>query len=139
MENSTNLTGKFLIALPGMGDPRFLQAVIYICSHTPDGTMGLIINKAKGPFKLSDMLEQAGINGDVVTADTPVLSGGPVDIDRGFVLHSPDYVHDDTSLRLSDTLMLTTTRDVLEAMVTEGAPQKAVLAVGYAGWSCSCP
>ena len=92
--------------------------------------MGLIINKAKGPFKLSDMLEQAGINGDVVTADTPVLSGGPVDIDRGFVLHSPDYVHDDTSLRLSDTLMLTTTRDVLEAMVTEGAPQKAVLAVG---------
>lgn len=134
MEETTNLTGKFLIALPGMGDPRFHQAVIYVCSHGADGTMGIMINKSKGPFLLSNMLEQAGIEGDVTVADTPVLSGGPVDLDRGFVLHSPDYIKDDSSLKLSETLMLTATRDVLEALVTDAAPSRAVLAVGYSGW-----
>ena len=134
MDTITNLKGKFLIALPAMGDPRFKQAVIYVCSHDQDGTMGLMINKQKGPLRLSNMLEQAGIDGPAPTADTPVLIGGPVDIDRGFVLHSPDYNKDDTSIKLSDTLMLTANRDILDALVTEAAPNKAILAVGYSGW-----
>lgn len=134
MNDVTNLTGKFLIALPGMGDPRFKQAVIYVCSHDRAGAMGLMINKQNGMFTLSDMLEQADIDGAEVAGDYPVLSGGPVDIDRGFVLHSSDYFNEDCSVKLSDTLNLTATRDVLEALATEDAPSQAVLAVGYSGW-----
>ena len=97
----TRLTGQFLIALPDMADPRFEKAVIYICSHDSSGAMGLIINKSKGPLILSDMLEQIGIEGSVSVADSPVLDGGPVDIDRGFVLHTADYFKPDSSLRLT--------------------------------------
>ena len=130
----TRLTGQFLIALPDMADPRFEKAVIYICSHDSSGAMGLIINKSKGPLILSDMLEQIGIEGSVSVADSPVLDGGPVDIDRGFVLHTADYFKPDSSLRLSETLALSSTKDVLESLISEEAPDQAVLAVGYSGW-----
>ena len=100
MEDITNLGGKFLIALPGMGDPRFSKSVIYMCSHTSDGAMGIIINKAKGDILISDLLDQVGIEGAVTVADTAVLDGGPVDIDRGFVLHTADYYNSDTSTTL---------------------------------------
>jgi len=79
-------------------------------------------------------LENIGIEGDVKVANSPVLLGGPVDIDRGFVLHSSDYFKTETSLKLSDTLNLTSTKDILEALVKEEAPEKAMLAVGYSGW-----
>jgi len=128
------LTGQLLIATPAMGDHRFKDAVIYICSHDSSGAMGIIINKAKGTLQLSDMLSNIGIKGDVQVADTPVLNGGPVDIDRGFVLHSSDYFKTETSLKLSDTLHLTSTKDILEALVKDEAPEKAMLAVGYSGW-----
>ena len=90
--------------------------------------------KAGGALSLSDMLYNIGIEGDVQVADTPVLEGGPVDIDRGFVLHSADYFKIDSSLKLSDTLSLTSTKDILEALVENEAPEKAMLAVGYSGW-----
>ena len=80
------------------------------------------------------MLEQVGISGDVKVADAPVLNGGPVDIDRGFVLHSSDYFKPESSLIISDTLSLTSTKDVLESLVSEDHPRNAMLAVGYAGW-----
>ena len=128
------LKGRLLIATPDMGDPRFRSAVIYICSHDRSGAMGIIINKSKGRLNISDMLENIGIEGDVQIADTPVLNGGPVDIDRGFVLHSSDYFQADTSLKLSDTLNLTTTKDILISLVSDYAPEKAMLAVGYSGW-----
>lgn len=128
------LKGRLLIATPNMGDPRFRSAVIYVCSHDSSGAMGIIINKSKGALQLSDMLENIGIEGDVQVADTPVLNGGPVDIDRGFVLHSADYFKTETSLKLSDTLNLTSTKDILEALVKDEAPKKAMLAVGYSGW-----
>jgi len=132
------LTGRLLIATPQMGDPRFKDAVIYVCSHDRSGAMGIIINKqvikSGGALQLSDMLSNIGIEGDVKVADTPVLQGGPVDIDRGFVLHTSDYFKTDTSLKLSDTLNLTSTKDILEALVNDEAPEKAVLAVGYSGW-----
>jgi len=132
------LTGRLLIATPNMGDRRFKNAVIYICSHDQSGAMGIIINKqmvkSGDALSLSDMLYNIGIEGDVKVADTPVLEGGPVDIDRGFVLHSADYFKVDTSLKLSNTLSLTSTKDVLEALVKDEAPEKAMLAVGYSGW-----
>jgi putative transcriptional regulator len=136
--NNVKLTGRLLIATPEMGDPRFRSAVIYICSHDSSGAMGIIINKQviKGgdAISLSDMLDNIGIEGQVQVADTPVLEGGPVDIDRGFVLHSSDYFKINSSLKLSDTLSLTSTKDVLEVLVKEDAPKKAMLAVGYSGW-----
>ena len=133
--STINLTGQLIIATPEMGDPRFNRAVIYICSHDKDGAMGIMINKGRGGRMLSDMLINIGIEGDVRVADSPVLLGGPVDIDRGFVLHSADYFKSETSLKLTDTLNLTSTKDILEALVKESAPAKAVLAVGYSGWS----
>ncbi len=137
-DDDMKLTGRLLIATPEMGDPRFKSAVIYICSHDSSGAMGIVINKqvikAGGALQLSDMLSNIGIEGDVRVANTPVLEGGPVDIDRGFVLHSADYFKTETSLKLSDTLSLTSTKDVLEALVKDGAPKKAMLAVGYSGW-----
>lgn len=126
--------GQLLLATPDMGDPRFRFAVIYIVSHDRSGAMGIIINKGKSGLLISDLLDQIGIDGDVRVADTPVLSGGPVDIDRGFVLHSADYFKPETSLKVSDTLSLTSTKDVLEALVSDSAPERAMLAVGYAGW-----
>ena len=128
------LSGRLLIATPNMGDPRFKSAVIYICSHDSSGAMGIIINKSKGDLQLSDMLINIGIEGKVRVADTPVLLGGPVDIDRGFVLHSADYFKTETSLKLSDTLHMTSTKDILEALVLDAAPTRAMLAVGYSGW-----
>lgn len=136
--NAMKLTNRLLIATPQMGDPRFKDSVIYICSHDSSGAMGLVINKqmvkSGMAFQLSDMLSNIGIEGDVRVADTPVLEGGPVDIDRGFVLHSADYFKTETSLKLTDTLNLTSTKDVLEALVKDNAPAKAMLAVGYSGW-----
>jgi putative transcriptional regulator len=96
--------------------------------------MGIVINKGKAGLLISDLLDQIGIDGHVRVADTPVLNGGPVDIDRGFVLHSADYFKPETSLKISETLSLTSTKDVLEALVSDDAPSRAVLAVGYAGW-----
>jgi len=129
-----HLGGKFLVATPQMQDPRFARAVIYVCNHDKDGAMGLVINKTKD-MPLSKMLGHIGIEGEVKVADSPVLSGGPVDTNRGFVLHSPDFQNDKNSLKLTESLMMTSTKDVLEALVADHAPNKAVLAVGYAGWS----
>jgi len=117
-----------------MGDPRFRFAVIFIASHDKSGAMGLIINKGKSGLLISDLLDQVGIDGEVQVADRPVLNGGPVDIDRGFVLHSADYFKPDSSLKISETLSLTSTKDVLESLVSDDHPKNALLAVGYAGW-----
>lgn len=134
-DETISFQGRLLLATPDMGDPRFQFTVIYIVSHDRSGAMGIIINKSKGDLLISDLLDQIGIPGDVRVADTPVLRGGPVDIDRGFVLHSADYFKEETSLKLSDTLSLTSTKDILEALVSEkNAPEHAMLAIGYAGW-----
>ena len=125
---------SFLIATPNMGDPRFQFSVIYIASHDRSGAMGLIVNKGKSGMLISDLLDRVGIDGDVRVADTSVLNGGPVDIDRGFVLHSSDYFKPNSSLKISDTLSLTSTKDVLESLVSDNHPKNALLAVGYAGW-----
>lgn len=117
-----------------MGDPRFTRTVIFVCGHDESGSMGIVINKSKLDLNMSDMLEHIGVDGDIRVADSPVLDGGPVDIDRGFVLHSPDWFQDETSLKVTETTNLTSTKDVLEALVSDAAPKRAMLAVGYAGW-----
>ena len=131
---TTSLRNSFLLATPAMRDSRFRFAVVYIVSHDHSGAMGIIVNKRKSGLFISDLLEQIGISGDVQVADTPVLDGGPVDIDRGFVLHSSDYFKPESSLIISDTLSLTSTKDVLESLVSDHHPKNAMLAVGYAGW-----
>lgn len=126
--------GQYLIATPAMGDPRFQKTVIFLCAHDASGAMGLIVNRSKMDLMISDLLDHVGVEGDVKVADTPVLEGGPVDIDRGFVLHSSDWFRDDQTLKVSDDLGLSTTKDALEALVGDNAPDKAMLAIGYAGW-----
>lgn len=130
-----SFSNSFLIATPIMNDPRFSFSVIYLVSHDSSGAMGLVINRGKSDLKISDLLDQIGIVGEVKVADTAVLTGGPVDIDRGFVLHSSDYFKEDSSLKCSETLSLTSTKDVLESLVSEDHPENAMLAVGYAGWA----
>lgn len=129
-----DLTGKLLIAMPGMGDPRFSHAVVLLCSHTDDGAMGLIVNKPAEDVRLSDLLEQLDIEGELPASDMAVHFGGPVESGRGFVLHSPDYVSKLQSLDVSDDFAMTATLDILEDIASGGGPREAMMMLGYAGW-----
>lgn len=133
--STLDLSHKFLIALPGMGDHRFRRSVIYICHHDSGGAMGLIINKPKGDLTLSKLLPQIGIEGEVKIANRHVLQGGPVDIDRGFVIHSQDGEDAESKTTpLKHGLCLSSMRSTLEKLVSDQAPKKALLLIGYAGW-----
>jgi putative transcriptional regulator len=136
----TNLTGKILIAMPSLAEPTFAQSVIFLCAHSVDGAMGLIINKpmpgmnfmeiadrldlSKTPARLAEKLMQM-----------PVLMGGPVEQQRGFVLHSTEYPGGDGSLKVNDHFALTATTDILTDMARGHGPKRCLLALGYAGWS----
>lgn len=128
------LAGRFLIASPALLDRRFYQAVIYMCVHDSDHAMGIMINRPKPDLKLTEMLPHLGIDGAPWHENNAVLYGGPVEKDRGFVLHSRDFMDEDNSLPVSDTLAMTTSKQVLEALVRPSAPRHAVLALGYTGW-----
>ena len=126
------LTGHLLIAMPDMIDPRFTKSVIYICTHGPDGAMGLVINKPMGDITFHDLLKQLEI--DIPKKDNfEVLNGGPVDSGRGFMLHSGDYAQDET-LFISEQFALTATIDILKAVATGNGPKEQLLTLGYAGW-----
>ena len=126
------LTGQMLVAMPGMGDPRFERAVVYMCAHSEEGAMGLIVNKSLESLSFSHLLDQLGV--EDTDADMPILSGGPVETGRGFVLHSADYDRDGT-LTVSDGIRLTATIDVLRAIAEGKGPKERLLALGYAGWA----
>jgi putative transcriptional regulator len=128
----TSLAGELLLALPGIGDPRFEQAVIAMCLHQPDGAMGVGIGRLVPGLGLHALLKQLGIEPGVAP-DAPIHQGGPVETQRGFVLHSPDWRGDDT-LVVSDTMSLTTTLDVLRAIAAGEGPDHWLVALGYAGW-----
>ena len=130
----TDLTGKLLISMPDMGDPRFAQSVVLICSHSPEGAMGLIVNKCADEVRFSELLEQleVPINGDVKQA--PIHFGGPVETGRGFVLHSEDYASSSNSIRIPGGFRVTTTLDVLESLANGSGPEQSIMALGYAGW-----
>lgn len=137
MDAASNLTGKMLIAMPSMSDPRFERAVILICSHSDEGAMGLVVNRALEEVIFKDLLIQLGIDAGELTMDIPVRFGGPVEPGRGFVLHTvaaEEPPQDDGSMRIGEDLAMTTTRDILEDFAMGRGPQTAVLALGYAGW-----
>jgi putative transcriptional regulator len=130
---ATFLSNQFLIAMPGMDDPNFAQTVTLVCEHNAQGALGIVINRAL-PMTFGDVFRQLGLDPGAsrVTAD-PVLAGGPVQTDRGFVLHTPGPLWDST-LPVSDWLHLTTSRDILEALARGEGPASALIALGYAGW-----
>ena len=136
MDQSSNLTGKMLIAMPGMRDPRFEQSVILVCAHSEDGAMGLVVNRPLPEIGFSDLLAQLGIQAGANALDIPVRFGGPVEPGRGFVLHRAprDIDLGENRMRITDDLAMSTTRDILEDYARGQGPQPAMLALGYAGW-----
>jgi putative transcriptional regulator len=130
-----DLTGKLLIAMPGMGDDRFEHAVVFICSHNQDGAMGLIINKTAAEVRLADLFSQLEISPDPKSqGDIPIRFGGPVETQRGFVLHTPDYQASLNSLEVSGDFSMTATLDILEDIAVDKGPQRLLMMLGYAGW-----
>ena len=142
MTKSPYLDGQLLIAMPGMTDPRFERSVIYLCAHSEQGAMGIIINKATPLMSFGDLFAQLDIQGDEGAIEPPqelmempVLFGGPVEQGRGFVLHTSDYFTADSSLPVAENIALTATVDILRAMARGEGPEHAVLALGYSGWA----
>ena len=126
--------GQLLVAMPTMPDPRFERSVIYLCAHSEEGAMGIVVNKPLESLSFSELLEQLEIETDSVDNSIMVHFGGPVEAARGFVLHSADYVHDATMM-VDDEFALTATVDVLKALAEGDGPQHSLLALGYAGWA----
>ncbi|MSP43851.1 MAG: YqgE/AlgH family protein [Alphaproteobacteria bacterium] len=129
-----SLTGKLLIAMPSMNDPRFRRTVIYICAHSPDGALGLIINKHAGQISFPDLLEQLDMKCAPGTEHIRIQLGGPVETGRGFILHTDDYFLDGVTLPVREHVGLTTSLDILRDMAQGRGPQKALVALGYSGW-----
>jgi putative transcriptional regulator len=130
---ATFLTNQFLIAMPGMEDPNFSQTVTLVCEHSERGALGIVINRPLS-MDLGDVFAQLGLDASQsrVTGQH-VLHGGPVQTDRGFVLHSPGPSWEST-LPVSEKIHLTTSRDILDALAGGRGPERAVVALGYAGW-----
>src|SRR6478609_6319045 len=127
-------SGQLLIAMPGISDPRFERALILICAHDHEHAMGLALNRPVEGLTVPDLLERLGIESTITLPPDLVLMGGPVERERGFVLHSADY-RGEHSLDVGEGVALTATREVLEAMASHsGAPSRSLLALGYAGW-----
>ena len=133
IEPIANLTNHFLIAMPGMTDPFFARTVTYLCQHSDEGALGIIVNRPS-ELSLKDIMGQMNIElSDPELGDMPVYFGGPVHPERGFVLHEPIGEWSST-LKISDELWLTTSKDILEAISRGEGPRKILLALGYAGW-----
>lgn len=139
--NHPYLDGQLLVAMPGMTDDRFSRAVIYICAHSAEGAMGIVLNRPAANVNMPDLLVQLEIAPEVErirlaerVGNMQVLMGGPVETTRGFVLHSPDFHIAQSTLPIDDGVCLTATIDILRAIAAGDGPQQAVLALGYAGW-----
>ncbi|WP_280137057.1 YqgE/AlgH family protein [Methylobacterium indicum] len=135
------LDGQLLVAMPGMADERFSRSVIYLCAHSAEGAMGIIVNKPASDLNMPDLLVQL----DIIEKDDairlphrighmPVLMGGPVESSRGFVLHTPDFHIEQSTLLIDEGICLTATIEILRAIADGRGPESAVLALGYAGW-----
>ncbi len=132
-ESTGYLTGQLLVAMPQMQDPRFMRTVIYMCAHSTEGAMGLVVNKLVENVSFPDLLEQLNIQTGPVENEIFVHFGGPVETGRGFVLHSSDYVQDAT-LVIDEHVGLTATVDILKSIAEGSGPDRSLLALGYAGW-----
>jgi len=145
-DNASNLSrrflnGQLLVAMPDMADQYFAKSVIYLCAHSEDGAMGIILNQPSQIKSFPDLLVQLQIIApqDRIRLPTqigqfPVLSGGPVQTDRGFILHTPDFHLDQSTMSIDDSVSLTATIDVLRAIASGDGPSRAMMALGYAGW-----
>jgi putative transcriptional regulator len=129
-----SLEGRMLIAMPSMGDPRFERTLIYMCAHSDDGAMGLVVNKRADNLSFPELLDQLDISTGPKTEQIHVHYGGPVEMGRGFVLHSADFHVDDSTLKVDDHISLTATVEILRAMADGEGPARCMLALGYAGW-----
>lgn len=134
MEDFQTLDGQLLIAMPGMGDPRFDRSVVFLCAHSSDGALGLIVNKPTPQVEFSSLLEQLDIEVGERKRDIRVHFGGPVENERGFVLHSGDYAENAATLQVGGAFGMTATLDVLEDIARGEGPSSALLALGYSGW-----
>lgn len=129
------LSGRLLIAMPGIGDPRFERSVVFLCAHDEEHAIGLAVNRPVDGLTLESLFEKIGVDRPIRrVADEAVLVGGPVERERGFVLHTDDYLCEGVSMEVGHGLALTTTKDALQALTNDAAPRKAFLALGYAGW-----
>jgi len=142
LAGSSYLEGQLLIAMPAMADKRFARSVIYMCAHSDEGAMGLIVNQRAPNLSFPDLLERlqlldedAEISVPPKMLHMPVHLGGPVEPERGFVLHSSDYFTPSSTLPIDDNVCLTATIDILKALAAGEGPDRAILALGYAGWA----
>jgi putative transcriptional regulator len=133
LSETDGLAGQLLVAMPQMQDPRFARTVIYLCAHTPEGAMGLVLNKLVDSITFPDLLEQLGIEPAISGDEIHVHFGGPVESGRGFVLHTADYQREGT-LPINSGIALTATVDILRDMARGAGPRQTLLALGYAGW-----
>lgn len=133
-QETSQLDGQLLIAMPGMGDPRFERSVVFLCAHSADGALGLMVNKPTRQLSFQSLLEQLDLDIGEPKRDIRVHFGGPVDNERGFVLHSSDYTAEAATLRVGDRFGMTATLDVLEDIARGNGPTSALLALGYSGW-----
>jgi len=138
---SSFLDGQLLIAMPDMVDERFKRSVIYLCAHSAEGAMGIMLNRPSGVRNFPELLEQLRVIDPAERISLPpearnmqVLSGGPVQTDRGFVLHTGDFFIDNSTLKINEAVSLTATIDILRAIATGRGPDRALLALGCAGW-----
>jgi putative transcriptional regulator len=136
------LDGQLLLAMPGMQDERFARSVIYLCAHSAEGAMGIVLTRPAPDVNMPDLLVQLEIIPETDRIQLPpalvsmeVLIGGPVETTRGFVLHSPDFHMAQSTLPIDDGVCLTATIDILRALARGEGPKDAILALGYAGWS----
>ncbi|AMK77126.1 MULTISPECIES: YqgE/AlgH family protein [Methylomonas] len=134
MTDVTYLNNQFLIAMPGLADPHFFHTVTYLCQHNEEGALGIVINRPTG-MKLRDIFEQMGIKTELENVlETPVFAGGPVQQERGFVIHDSCEQRWDSSISTADNITLTSSRDILEAIAEGKGPSHYLIALGYAGW-----
>ena len=136
------LDGQMLIAMPAMSDERFARAVIYVCAHSNEGAMGIVVNQPAPNIRFPDLLVQLEVIPDAERIELPgeaddvqVLKGGPVETGRGFVLHSGDFFIENSTLPIDEGICLTATLDILKAIAEGSGPEHAILALGYAGWA----
>ena len=130
-----SLNGRLLIAMPGIGDPRFERTVIYICSHSDEGSMGLVVNRRAEGVSFRQLMEQLDIEIGPQTPPSVVHFGGPVETGRGFVLHSADFHLEDSTIRVDGGVSLTATLEILRAMADGRGPRRSLIALGYSGWA----
>lgn len=129
------LIGRLLVAMPGIDDPRFERTVLYLCAHDEEAAMGLAVNRPVEGLTVFELLNRLGVRSDIQAPSDLVLLGGPLERERGFVLHTDDFNSPDSTLAVADGVALTATRDALDAMGSAyKRPRKSLLALGYAGW-----